>query len=327
MIHVLPSPFGDPIEFVSVSTWKDGLWSPVTATDTPVEISLSTNSLHYAGAIFEGEKATFADNVIYVFRLKEHYERFARGGTRLALPTPTYDMYKAGVEGALRKAKKTILTTKDLYIRPLIFANTNSCGAYSAGEFMFAVIVLSHTLSPGKLTKVQVELEDKRTWPGGLGSVKAAANYAAGRAADMRALDNGRMTLWTDPTNTYIQELTTASFMLLLKDGTLLSPEPDNMILDSITRRTILENAAAWGYTPSSQPLSIEKLRHWLITEYIAEAMQVGTAITALPIVEIALENKVYPISPFTYSGSAVEKIYTGMHQIYSTSNQYTLVV
>jgi|GEM_PF-6765949 branched-chain amino acid aminotransferase len=327
MIHVLPSPFRDPFEFMSISSWLNGTFSPIVTTDNQVSLSLATNALHYAGSLFEGQKATQKNDEMYVFRMLDHYKRFAQGCARLALPAPSYEMYVTGVMNVMRHAQKANLKVTDWYIRPLIFANTDSCGAYSSGEFMFVVMIMPHTFSPGKLTKIRVERELKRTCAGGIGDVKAAANYVAGRLADMKSLSEGYMTLWTDALAEYIHEMTTASVMFLLADGRLISPIPDGQILDSITRKTILENASAWGYKPESRPVSIAELRNWLMTNYVVEAMQVGTAITALPIVEIALDNKVYPISPFTYEGSAVEKIYTGMHEIYSTSNKYTMIV
>lgn len=326
MIQSLPSLFGKPFEFVATSIWKNGIWSPIVTSDVPNSLSFDTNGAHYGAMVIEGMKGVNPENTTYVFRPIKHYERMVKGCERMALPEPPQEMFLDGICGVMKAIKKSGDSSTDYYIRPFIFASSQTIGAYSADEYTFAVLAMPHTTVPGKTSRIVLEFKDKRTWPGGTGAVKAGGNYGAGKRADMIALQSGKTVLWIDSTNTYLQETTTSSVMFVLKDNTLVSPRPDGCILDSVTRSTILDNCHKINLRPDSRLISVEQLNHWLATNFVLEAFLVGTAITATPITDIQIWTRNYRL-PFSYAGSYTESIFTMMKEFYRTKNDYTMIV
>ena len=84
------------------------------------KVSVMTHALHYGTAVFEGVRGNWNDEkrVIYIFRLKEHYERMLRGCRLMMLDIPyTCDeLCKLTVELVERCGY-----TEDIYIRPLAY--------------------------------------------------------------------------------------------------------------------------------------------------------------------------------------------------------------
>ncbi len=295
-------------------------------SDVPNSLSFDTNGAHYGAMVIEGMKGVSPENATYVFRPIKHYERMVKGCERMALPEPPQEMFLDGICGVMKAIKKSGDSSTDYYIRPFIFASSQTIGAYSADEYTFAVLAMPHTTVPGKTSKIVLEFKDKRTWPGGTGAVKAGGNYGAGKRADIKAMQKGKIVLWVDATNTHIQETTTSNIMFVLKDNKLVSPNPDGCILDGITKRTILDECHRLNLQPDSQLISVEKLNHWLATNFVTEAFLVGTAITAVPITDIQIRSRNYRL-PYNYAGSYTESIFNMMKKFYSTENNYTMIV
>ena len=83
-------------------------------------VSVMTHALHYATGVFEGIRGNWNEEkgVVYIFRLREHYERLLRGCNILMLDIPyTVDELTAiTVDLVERNGHR-----QDIYIRPLAY--------------------------------------------------------------------------------------------------------------------------------------------------------------------------------------------------------------
>jgi branched-chain amino acid aminotransferase len=84
------------------------------------KVGIQTHALHYGTAAFEGIRGNWneADGKVYIFRLKEHYERLIRGCKILQMELPySADQYvDITIELLQRNGYR-----QDVYIRPLAF--------------------------------------------------------------------------------------------------------------------------------------------------------------------------------------------------------------
>lgn len=84
------------------------------------KVGVMTHALHYGTAVFEGIRGNWNEEhgKMYVFRLREHYERLLRGCDmmRIDLPYSVDDLIEITVDLLQRNGFK-----QDVYIRPLAF--------------------------------------------------------------------------------------------------------------------------------------------------------------------------------------------------------------
>lgn len=91
------------------------------------KVGIMTHALHYGTAVFEGIRGNWNEEKkqIYIFRLKEHYERLAEGSAvlHMELPYSVDELCKITVELIRRGEFK-----EDMYIRPLSYKSTEAMG-------------------------------------------------------------------------------------------------------------------------------------------------------------------------------------------------------
>ena len=84
------------------------------------KVSVMTHALHYATGVFEGIRGNWNEerSVVYIFRLREHYERLLRGCRLLMLDIPysLEELCEITVELVQRNRHQ-----QDIYIRPLAY--------------------------------------------------------------------------------------------------------------------------------------------------------------------------------------------------------------
>ncbi len=84
------------------------------------KVGVMTHALHYGTAVFEGIRGNWNedDGRVYIFRLKEHYERLLRGCKILRIELP-YDVEE--LCGITTDLLRRCGYAEDVYIRPLAF--------------------------------------------------------------------------------------------------------------------------------------------------------------------------------------------------------------
>ena len=89
------------------------------------KVSIMTHALHYGTAVFEGVRGNWNEEkkAIYIFRLREHYERMLRGCRLMMLDIPysCEELCNITVDLVERCGY-----TEDIYIRPLAYKRGSS---------------------------------------------------------------------------------------------------------------------------------------------------------------------------------------------------------
>ena len=129
----------------------------------------------------------------------------------------------------------------------LFFIITGPVGAYYPEGF-----------NPVKIT---VSDQYSRAGPGGLGSAKTAANYAASLKAEKEALARGfTQVLWLDAAERrFIEEV--GSMNILFKiGGAVVTPPVGETILAGLTKDSVLKLLGQWGVPVEERPITIDEV-------------------------------------------------------------------
>lgn len=258
----------------------------------PLVLDPAAAVLHYAQAIFEGGKAfRGTDGRVRFFRLMDHCRRFERSATGLAMPpVPAAEMAQAIVE-LVRVEESWVPKGRGtaLYIRPTLIATEAFLGVRAAERYLAFVL-----LSPvgafwgGEgLRPVRLWLEETRVRAakGGIGEVKAAANYAASLPAALEARKRGYdQVLWTDAVrHEEIEEAGTMNVFVRIGDE-IVTPPLDGTILPGMTRLSVLQLLRDWEMPVSERALTVAELRAAAAAGTLREAFGAGTAAVVSPI-------------------------------------------
>ena len=258
----------------------------------PLALDPAAAVLHYAQAIFEGGKAfRGTDGRIRFFRLMDHCRRLASSAEGLAMPpVPPEEMAQAIME-LVRVDESWVPKGRGtaLYLRPTMIATEGFLGVRAAERYAAFVI-----LSPvgaywggDGMRCVRLWLEERRVRAakGGIGAVKAAANYAASLPAALEAKRNGYdQVLWTDAVHhEEIEEAGTMNVFVRIGDE-VITPPLDGTILPGMTRLSALQLLRDWGMHVSERTIRVSELRAAAKAGTLHEAFGAGTAAVISPI-------------------------------------------
>lgn len=259
--------------------------------------------LHYGQALFEGMKA-FAqpDGSIALFRPEYNHARFTKGAERLCLVAPPKDLFMNGIRELITTDKRWVPRHAGcaLYIRPTLIGTEAFLGVRPSREILFFILlspVGSYFSSKGAPLKIWVENEALRAAPGGLGDVKAAANYAASLQAAQRAKAKGYdQVLWLDVNHEGIEEVGTMNVFWVLKDE-IVTPALNGSILAGGMRDSLLHLLRHEGRQVNERKITIQELIEHHKSGNLLEAFGAGTAAVISPIGELSFQGERYVIS------------------------------
>jgi branched-chain amino acid aminotransferase len=255
----------------------------------------ATAVLHYGQAIFDGFKAfRGADGGIRVFRVDRHCARLVNGAERLCMP--------ALETAALTEAVRALVgvdvawvppSPGALYLRPALVANEAFLGVRPAERYLFFLIaspVGSYYAEGTAPVKIWVERRQVRAARGGLGAVKAGANYAAGLHAAAQAKKRGyAQVLWLDANeHRYVEEVGTMNVWVHLGDE-VVTPPLEGSILAGVTRDSVIALLGEWGLRAVERRISIEEICAAADRGILHEMFGCGTAAVISPIGELGL--------------------------------------
>ncbi len=272
--------------------YYDGQWrNPRIEPFAPLSLSPAAMGLHYGQLIFEGLKCyRRPDGKLALFRPQANFARFAKSAWQLCIPSFDQNL-------ALDALKELIVVDQDwvprspgtsLYIRPFIVATEPHLGVRPAREYLFMIItgpVGAYYPEGFAPIKIYVEPEMSRAAPGGLGEVKAAANYAASLFATEEARRRGySQLLWLDPCqHKYIEEVGSMNMFFVIDDEVITSPLAGT-VLPGITRDSVLTLCRDWGRRVAERPLSIDEIIEARKNGRLQEAFGAGTAAVISPV-------------------------------------------
>ncbi|PPC85892.1 MAG: branched-chain amino acid aminotransferase [Hyphomicrobium sp.] len=253
------------------------------------KVHVLTHALHYASAVFEGERAYDGE----IFKLSEHSQRLIDGAKIMDFEIPyTVDQ----IDQACRDVVKANHLS-DCYVRPLAWRGSEQMGVSAQMSKVHLAVAawnwgsyfpMEQRLKGIRLTHATYRRPDPACAPckakaAGLYMICTIEKHRAERAgySDALMLDyRGR-----------VAECTGAN-VFLIKDGVIHTPDPD-CFLDGITRRTVIALAKARGIEVVERAIMPEELGTF------SECFITGTAAEVTPVSEIGT---------FRYQPSAISE-------------------
>jgi branched-chain amino acid aminotransferase len=255
--------------------------------------------LHYGQAMFEGLKAfRGADNQVRLFRIDRHCRRMSEGAGRLCMPAVDTALMREVIEALVRVDSDWVPSAPGtaLYIRPTLIATEPFLGVRPSKRYLFFVIASPVGPYAGEaFTPARIWVEDKfvRAAPGGLGGVKAGANYVASLLAAEEAKKRGySQVLWTDANeHHYLEEVGTMNMIVRIKDE-FVTPPLEGTILAGVTRDSIMTLLREWGFQVSERSVGMEEIISAHKRGDLREMFGCGTAAVITPVGELGWKGE-----------------------------------
>ena len=240
-----------------------------------------SHGLHYGSGIFEGIRAYSNKRDTYIFRLKEHYDRFYNSAKVAFIKLP-YSQ-KILEEATIKLIKKNNL--KDCYIRPLAFIGEGAIGI-NPGSNKVNIIIAAFkwgTYLGDEGVKKGIRTKISSFARMGVNSFmtksKISGNYINSVFAKREALLSGYDEALMLDTDGYVSE-GTGENIFIVRDG-LIKTTPITTVLEGITRNCVLNIAKRNNIQVVEQKFTRDDL-------YIAdEVFLSGTAAEITPVREV----------------------------------------
>ncbi|HEY6630481.1 MAG TPA: branched-chain amino acid aminotransferase [Rhizobiaceae bacterium] len=241
------------------------------------KIHVLTHGLHYASAVFEGERAYGGE----IFKLTEHTERLHESARILGFKIP-YSV--AEIDDASRELLKK-QGFKNAYVRPIAWRGSEQMGVSAQNNRINVAVAIwqwpSYFDPAQKLKGIRLDIAeyrrpDPRTAPS---KSKAAGLYMictiSKHAAEAKGYADALMYDWRGQ----VAEATGAN-VFFVKGDKIHTPKPD-CFLDGITRRTVIDLAKRRGIEVIERAIMPEEM------EGFEQCFLTGTAAEVTPVSEI----------------------------------------
>jgi branched-chain amino acid aminotransferase len=306
------------LEWEEGAGWKNPRFVPYG----DLTVSPAAAGIHYGQALFDGLKAfRGADGKLRVFRLDRHAARMAEGAKRLCMPSIDVELMRQAVIEFCRLDREWVPSAPgtSLYIRPTLFATEPFLGVRPATTYQFFIIGSPVGGFFGEnLTPVRIRIEDRyvRAAPGGLGAVKAAANYAASLMAAEEAKQAGfAQVLWTDSIeHAALEEVGTMNLFVRIGEE-FATPELSGTILGGVTRESVITLLRRWGYAVNERRILVEELLRAQRSGALKEVFGTGTAAVISPVGELGWKGQRLAVADGRL-GEISQKVYTAITDI-----------
>ncbi len=242
-------------------------------------IGIMTNSLHYGTAVFEGIRGNWSSEhkQIYLFRLKEHYQRMHQGCKVLNIDlSNTIDELCQITTELIKKCG----FQEDIYIRPLAYKSSEALGVRLhdlKDEFLILAIPWGRYLD---VDKARCAVSSWRC-PKEVPRAKLAGLYINNALAKTEAVGNGFDEAIMLTLDGYVAEGSGENIFLVI-NSKLVTPASYNSILMGITRDTAIKLAKnELGIETIERPIERAELYN------ADECFLTGTAANITPVAEI----------------------------------------
>lgn len=280
--------------------YTNGRWEkPRIEPYGPLALEPGACVLHYSQCLFEGQKAFRGKNgKIRLFRPEFHAQRMQKGAARLCMPAPSLEQYQQAVKALVRLDSDWVPSTRgaSLYIRPTLIGTESFLGVRPAEKYLFFIItcpVGAYYAEGFNPVKIWVEETYIRAAAGGLGAVKAGANYASSLLAAVEAKRKGyAQVLWLDAKDhTHVEEVGTMNVFFRFKDE-IVTPPLGGTILNGSTRDCVLQLLRSWGENVQERALTWAEVEERHGKGELLEAFGTGTAAVISPVGEFATSKR-----------------------------------
>lgn len=261
-----------------------------------VRLDIASGGLQYGLSVFEGLKAyRDANDGLHLFRPDAHCQRLAHSARQLHLPVMPDELLMSMMRRAVDVHRDHVPPHRRgaLYLRPTLYALEEGLGLKASARHALCIVATpcsATSVAPAR--RLWAERELIRAAPGGLGTAKTAANYAASMLGAQRARARGYDdALWLDAAeHRYLAEAGTMNLFIVLRDR-VLTPPLDACILAGITRDSVLRRLADRGVPVEQRPIALDDLLEWQSRGELLECFGSGTAAGIAPIAEIGWDT------------------------------------
>ena len=243
------------------------------------KIGIMTHSLHYGTAVFEGIRGNWNGDhqQVYLFRLKEHYERLHNGChiLKIDLPYSIDELCQITVELVERCGFK-----EDIYVRPIAYKSSEALGVRLHGldsDFSIFIIPWGPYLD---VDKARCSISSWRR-PKETPQAKITGLYINNALAKTEAMENGFDEAIMLTSDGHVSEGSGENIFLVI-DNKLVTPASYDNFLMGITRDTVIKLA--------QNELGLETIERQIDRSelYAAdECFFTGTAANITPIAEV----------------------------------------
>ena len=214
--------------------WLDGSLVPWR----DARLHVLSHGLHYASAVFEGERA-YSGNI---FRLRDHSRRLIESGRILSFEIPYSEDEIDAASNAVLKANG--LT--DGYVRPIAWRGSEQLAVSATGTSIHLAIGAwpwPSYFGAERMQGIRVGQAEWRRPPPNTAPIKAKASglYMIASLAKVKAEQEGYSDALLLDWRGLVAETTGANIFFVM-DGEVHTPTPD-CFLDGITRRSVISLA------------------------------------------------------------------------------------
>ncbi len=256
--------------------WFDGKIIPVEKARVPV----TTHAIHYGTSVFEGIRAYWNSENLYIFRLDEHVKRFRNSGKYYSMSLNfSNDQIKKAMIDLCKKNKMK----KSCYIRPFYFIGQYGINLHVTKKapthmaifmFPFGDLFNKNGITAGITTWRKFSDASTPT------QAKMGGNYLNSIIATQEAKKKGFDEAILLDMQGNVSEAPGEN-IFIIKDRKLVTPPISSSALKGITRDTILSVAKDFGFHASIKKIKKSQL-------YSAdEVFLCGTAAEITPVIKI----------------------------------------
>ncbi|KAK6517361.1 hypothetical protein TWF281_004017 [Arthrobotrys megalospora] len=303
-------------------TEKGGWEAPQLRPYGPLDIMPTASCIHYATQAFEGMKAyRGVDGKLRLFRPDLNCKRMNLSSTRIALPPIDPEQLEQLVKNFVSVDCPKWLPDPEtfIYLRPAVIASGAALGVQKPREatvFVIAVLFPPMEVLNGMRLLASKEDMGVRAWPGGHGWSKVGANYGPTLQAQGEARERGfDQILWLLGSEGRVTEAGASNFFVVWKNKhsgrleLITAPLGDKIILDGVTRRSVLElSRSRLSHNPSEILKEVQHLEKLDVVEEnytiddIAEAYEDGRLVEAFAC------GTAFFVAPISYIQHEVDK-------------------
>lgn len=211
--------------------------------ESEAKISPMTHALNYGTGCFEGIRAYYSEegDSLYIFRMKEHFERLQKSGKVLFMDIPHSINELCEIT---QKLVQRNFSQQDLYIRPLLYKADLAVGNFDLRSLKTGFLI--YTVPLGRFTSdtngIRVNtsswtrVSDNSIPP----RAKVTGAYINTALAKTESLLAGYDEALFMDKNGHIVE-GSAENIFVVSDGKILTPPVSDDILQGITRSTVIQ--------------------------------------------------------------------------------------
>ena len=314
--------FTDHMALIDYDAERGGWFDPRVVPYEALALDPAAAVLHYGQAMFEGLKAfRTANGKVQLFRVDRHCRRMAEGAGRLCMPAIDIELMREAILALVRVDSVWVPSTMgtSLYLRPTLIATEPFLGVRPSKRYLFFLIASPVGPYTGEaFTPARIWVEDKytRAAPGGLGGVKAGANYVASLLAAEEAKKRGySQVLWTDAgEHRSLEEVGTMNMVVRIKDE-FVTPPLEGTILSGVTRDSIITLLREWGFRVSERPIGMDEIISAHGRGELRELFGCGTAAVITPVGELGWKGESLVVNNGK-PGEVSERLFTAITDI-----------